>query len=150
MLESLPLKYSVVVILEQSMSSHRHLSTGTIEILILSNLFILGPRRYTFLLTTGGFMQIIHKQKQSRLFCHSTHSIFTALVAAYVIQYSAQVSGAQEWTGWQANVRLVKTQQSLAQAGFSRTGLSCEQHWLVCLQHDVQQIGVFPILCTYI
>lgn len=45
-------------------------------------------------------MQIIHKKKQSWQFWHGTHSIFIALLAAYVIHYSEQVSGAQEWAGW--------------------------------------------------
>lgn len=90
-------------------------------------------------------MQIIHKKKQSMPFCHGAHSVFTGLLAADASQYNAQVSGAQEWTG--CNVPRDKTQQSFAQSGFSRTRLSCEQHWLVCLQHEVQEIGIFPKLC---
>lgn len=53
-----------------------------------------------FPLTTGGFMQIIHKKKQSRLFWHGTQSTFRVLPAADLFQDSAQVSGAQEGTGW--------------------------------------------------
>ena len=60
-------------------------------------------------LTTGGFVQIVHKQKESRLFGGRTHRILTVLRAADVTQYSAQVPGAQGWTGCQADVWLVKT-----------------------------------------
>lgn len=92
MMESVPLKYSVVASPEQLMSSHGRLSTGkrsTGGNFKQRNLIVkkaIGKN----VLTTGSFMQIIHKKNESWLFSHGTCSTVAGFLVT--LQYSEQVS----------------------------------------------------------